>query len=381
MNESKSNVPNMYQTIPAVAALNRVPGFEPMKLLRPAISRKTNEKVLKLGLSYKKLWFKLAHPRGRIWVRKVIITEKIAIYEALVYLDRSDEEPISNFTGSCLFDSEAKNNYVKEAQEEAVNGALSLAGFGPQFADVEMTEDEERFGSEILMSAMPTQIHSADVQPIQKPAVSENEPTQKNVIVKPADEQIKPAVKDVEPVKEQLPIEEAEESELPVSPAEDTLKEETGLPVEPVPSIIQQEKVSNTASLQDQSVHKSQDTLTPTQRAMQILQNRANGVKTNPTPQMPTIQAQKEQESASQKYTRDMPVPEILKVMTFEEAQNVVIDIGICKGKTMKEVAETRPASLKYYLFGGYKEGNNILLAAAKIMYDYLYPQKLEKAG
>ena len=57
MNESKSKVPNMYQTIPAVAALNRVPGFEPMKLLRPARSRKTNEKVLKLALPYKKLWF------------------------------------------------------------------------------------------------------------------------------------------------------------------------------------------------------------------------------------------------------------------------------------------------------------------------------------
>ena len=48
MNESKSNVPNMYQTIPAVAALNRVPGFEPMKLLRPAKSRKTNEKVFQI---------------------------------------------------------------------------------------------------------------------------------------------------------------------------------------------------------------------------------------------------------------------------------------------------------------------------------------------
>ena len=84
------------------------------------------------------------------------------------------------------------------------------------------------------------------------------------------------------------------------------------------------------------------------------------------------------QETAVSRYTPDMPVEEIMKLMTFEEAGKVVVDIGVCKGMTMEEVAERRPPSLKFYLYGGYKGNNNILRAAAQIMLDSL---ELQKAG
>ena len=51
MNEKSNPMPMMYKTIPAVAELNKVPGFDPLKFLRHKVSRKTNEEMLQLALS------------------------------------------------------------------------------------------------------------------------------------------------------------------------------------------------------------------------------------------------------------------------------------------------------------------------------------------
>ena len=64
MNEKSNPMPMMYKTIPAVAELNKVPGFDPLKFLRHKVSRKTNEEMLQLELPYQKLWFRLRHPQG-----------------------------------------------------------------------------------------------------------------------------------------------------------------------------------------------------------------------------------------------------------------------------------------------------------------------------
>lgn len=380
MNESKSNVPNMYQTIPAVAALNHVPGFEPIKLLRPAKSRKGNEVVMKLALPYKKLWFRLAHPKGRIQVNRLKITEQMAIYEAQVYLDRSDTEPISSFTASSIFNSAIKNDYIKEAQEEAIDEALSIAGFGLQFADVEMTKEAERFGSEVPVSAIPA-IKPVNAQTISKPTVNVQPKPQQSV--KPVVNNIpvaRPMMKSPEPVEDKLPIEAVEETELPVSPVmESKVVSEQGeevLPVAPVETAV--EHVQSAQSSQDNG---EQDKLSATQRAMQILQGRVTAGNVNTATPTTAAIPEEVKEAVSHKYTRNTPVPKILKLMTFEEAQNVVVDVGTCVGKTIQEVADTRPAVLKYYQFGGYKGGNNILIAAATIMYNHLESQKMKKAG
>ncbi|MCM1412168.1 MAG: hypothetical protein NC305_16725, partial [Lachnospiraceae bacterium] len=83
-----------------------------------------------------------------------------------------------------------------------------------------------------------------------------------------------------------------------------------------------------------------------------------------------------QEQAAESGYMPDTPVEEILSRMTFEEAQKVVVDVGACKGWTMAEVADRRPPSLKYYVYGGYKGDNNILRAAAKIMLDSLEAKK-----
>lgn len=76
------------------------------------------------------------------------------------------------------------------------------------------------------------------------------------------------------------------------------------------------------------------------------------------------------------RYTPNMPVEEIVSLMTLEEAGKVVVDTGVSKGQTIAEVAERRPPSLKFYRYGGYKGPNNILRAAAQIMLDSMEGQK-----
>ena len=58
MNES-SNPKTMYEAVPAVAELNKVPGFDPLKFLR------RTKDSMRLDLPYQKLWFRMAHPNGR----------------------------------------------------------------------------------------------------------------------------------------------------------------------------------------------------------------------------------------------------------------------------------------------------------------------------
>lgn len=89
--------PMLYTTNAAVASLNHVPGFDPLKFLRRTASRKTGEDVMRLDLRYKKLWFRLACPTGRLKLNALRITEKMAIFEAKVYRDREDAEPLSSY--------------------------------------------------------------------------------------------------------------------------------------------------------------------------------------------------------------------------------------------------------------------------------------------
>lgn len=403
MNESKNKVPTMYESVPAVAAMNRVPGFEPVKLLRKVVSAKTNEEVLKLPLPCKKLWFRLANPKGKIRLNALRITEQLAIYEAQVYLDRGDTEPISSFTASCTKDTAPGGNYIQAAQKEAIDEALSDAGFGLQFVDVGMTEEALRYGSEIPLKSVlnnkspetagkvvvtgnPATAANQNVKDISTPAPITKAHTQvmQAAVMKQPVMQAQ-AVMQV-PVNEQknLPVEEAtEELSLPVSPVvqsqeteakmeEDTLPVQAAMVSAPA-EVVKAEKVAEP----EQQVLPVQKEISEAQRAMQILQR-------NPKAETGTSAAVAEDTvkqvgvEAMPKYDRSMPVPEILKLMTFEEAQQVVVDEGASRGWTMAEIAERRPASLKFYLFGGYKGGNNILLAAARIMYDNL---EMKKAG
>ena len=104
-------------------------------------------------------------------------------------------------------------------------------------------------------------------------------------------------------------------------------------------------------------------------QALEILRRRNAALAQNPEPTQPDM-------TAAPSYTKDMPVEEIVKLMTLEQAKAVVVDAGTCRGKTMEEVAARRIASVKFYLTPGYTSDNNIVRAAARIMLDHVSMQK-----
>ena len=125
MSENKNQGQCMYQSVPAAAAMNRVPGFEPLNFLRMAVSEDTREKVWRLDLRYMKAWFRMARPNGRMKLKSLRITEQIAIFEAQVYMDRSDEEPFSNYIAQCTAEEAKSGDYIREAQDAALLSVLT----------------------------------------------------------------------------------------------------------------------------------------------------------------------------------------------------------------------------------------------------------------
>ena len=300
--------PMLYTTNSAVAALNHVPGFDPLKFLRRTISRKTGEGVMRLDLRYKKLWFRLACPTGRLKLNALRITEKMAIFEAKVYRDREDAEPLSSYVANCTLDATPGGLYVEAAQEEALDIALSNAGFGIQFADV--GSESEEYGSEVPVGA------KAEIsKPVQTKA-----------------EVAKPVQKQAESVKS------AKADPLDAIMADDM----------PVPEQTTAEVVEKPKTVVLESVQPAQTPSEPPKNVIVL-----------------------EQEPPAAAYPQSTPVEEIRRQMTYEQAQNVIVDCGTCKGWTLAQVADRRAASLRWYV-KGYQGENNILRAAAAIIWDSL---------
>lgn len=302
--------PMLYTTNAAVASLNHVSGFDPLKFLRRTTSRKTGEDVMRLDLRYKKLWFRLACPTGRLKLNALRITEKMAIFEAKIYRDREDAEPLSSYVANCTLDATPGGLYVEAAQEEALDTALSNAGFGIQFADV--GSESEEYGSEVPVGAKP------EISKLVQTKVEVAELVQKQPEVMKATSQ--------------------ETDPMDAIMADDM----------PVPEQVTAEVVEKPKTVVLESVQPVQTPAEPPQNVIVL-----------------------EQEPPAAAYTQSTPVEEICRQMTYEQAQNVIVDCGTCKGWTLAQVADRRPASLRWYV-KGYQGENNVLRAAAAIIWDSL---------
>lgn len=402
---SKSdNVPMMYEVFPAVAALNQVQGFNPLKMLRRMVSPKTGEEVLRLDLQYKKLWFRLRHPEGRIRVNPLRITEQIAIYEAQVYLNREDPAPVCSFTSSISKDEAPDGKYIQAAQEDAIDKALTDAGFGIQLSDVTMPESMRHYGSEIPVSqlngnASVTAGQVKATQPVSKPVVQApsapeqsataiqqspapkvaERPVQVTQNVAPA--QPNPAPKAVQPT---APVQTA--------PAANVVKPTVSAPTVKAPAQTVAPQTADTAPVVQSTAVAQPKPVVPVQEQPKPAQevHAANAALEvlrggNPAPVAPVQTVATTAPAAAAEaddkdlpftfgpaYNNSMTPEEIAAVMTLDQAKAVVVDTGVCKGMTMGEVAEKRPVSLKFYIFGGYRGDNNILKAAAKVIYEQL---------
>ena len=101
----------MYESVPVVSELNKVQGFDPLKFLRRTTK---GEKVL--DLKYKKLWFRLKYPNGRIKLSSLKITDQLAIIEARVYFDKNDAQPRSSFIAQREAKATPGGLYIESAQ-------------------------------------------------------------------------------------------------------------------------------------------------------------------------------------------------------------------------------------------------------------------------
>ena len=486
MNKNEQTA-TMYESIPAVAELNKVPGFNPLKLLRRIISPENGEEKLQLDLRYKKLWFRLANPKGRIRLNALRITEQMAIYEAQVFLERTDENPIGSFTSSCTKEEAPGGQYIQAAQYAAMDEALSDAGFGIQFADVGMDAKGSRYGSRIPFNGTSQKKETTALTGTAAVSTERKQPdtasARSTVTAFPAAAEKKEIPQQENPAQASgLPIQGAKAAVnaaaslpagsqggsecLPAGPGKSfgTLPVQSGAAQEPsgqpsagaiqtveasgenktepsariqepaenssLPVGLQATKVQGTAQpagTGEQPVRAGEPESLPVQKnaempaagetgnnlpvserkdmegdtgkavqdMMALLSGQnvpteavasaggntgsaENAEGRGPAPEALGLPVSGEtvQEKADARYTPDMPVEEIVKLMTFEEAGKVVVDTGVCKGQTIAEVAERRPPSLKFYLYGGYRGDNNILRAAAQVMLDSLAAKK-----
>ena len=307
MNETKT----MYHAVPVVSELNRVKGFDPTRFLR-----KTKDGP-KLDLNVKKLWFRLKYPNGRIKLSALKITDQLAIIEARVFLDKNDTQPVSSFTAQTNNQTTPGGLYIEMAQHNAIDEALSSAGFGIQFVPA----NESR-----------------------RPLVSESE-------IPKVEE--KPIV-EVPTVKVEVPIDKKVEPEQVVEP----IVEETVEP--PVVQAIVEEPITEVPAAPIAEMVES----APVEEAPTPVETKPEPAVVAPVNEVTEIQ----EDENNLSYNKGMSVEEICALMTEEEARNYVVPVGTCKNWTMDQVASRRPVSLKYYLSPAYTGDDNILRAAATIM-------------
>lgn len=308
----------MYEQETAVAALHQVEGFDPRKFMR-LIQKEDQSSRYYLDVAYRKLWFRLCYPEGKIVKTIRSITAQMAIVEARVYLNKNDPDDsyVANaFAQKFREDSEIGQKYVELAETAAVGRALSDAGFGLQFADrekemdPEVTEapiDEEVMaGTPICPENIPEEVFGSSVG---EPLMEDMSPGQCGI-------------EDYIPMPDEV---------MRVAEAS---KEE-----------VQQPKAALQPKAAPQPTKKSEQT--PQEQFMQ------NNVAPESTVGI----------------TRDMPVNDIYGKLTRDLAVKVVVSAGCYKGKTLGQIAVEKSGSLQWYV-DSYKGPDNLLRAAAKYLLD-----------
>ena len=135
----------MYETNATVRELNKVDGFEPNKYLR---KENTEDGVsFYLDTKYRLLWFRLKYPDGKIIKIPKALNKEYATFEVRIYADKNDAEDnflANGFASRYKDDSNEKFglNFVESAETAALGRALKDAGFGTQFCDIALPDDQ-----------------------------------------------------------------------------------------------------------------------------------------------------------------------------------------------------------------------------------------------
>lgn len=420
-----------YKTVPAAKELQKVPQFDPLKYLRKTISQRTGEKVLKLDLRYKKMWFHFAYPNGRMLLTPLRVTDQMAMFEACLFSSQENGSLLAQFTAR-TDRKDTGGQYIQVAQDNALDQALDNAGFGIQFADLIEPINEHEPGSEVLLSQVEAllrkskpeceqdrplhnatdcttaskPVQAAPAQPEPRPVVASADTTQADadVSLNPNDPtssvQSEPTTNSAEkPVVEDNPniplhgaqAEPAADS-VPDSVSRIGAKRKTG----PAPATDKKETETNeTADLLQmlgavpattnnpvppQSVEKATVVDFPKQPEENVspLNNDAHGAAVcedkatvleseSPTGSLTT--------NPAATYSEDMTVDEIRERMTIDQARALLVTFGPNNGWTLGQVFERRPSSLRFYALVS-KDASNSIKAGSYLLLDEMTRQR-----
>ena len=154
----------MAKNMEIINGLNEVEGFDPAAFLRK-LQSEAGEEQLYLDVKYRKLWFRLKYPLGKIAKRIIKLENDYAIIESRIYLDRNDPE--DNYISCAMAqrwrteDDAYGKKYVETAETAAVGRALADAGFGIQFSE----PGEERDPNPVDAPVSLPQYSNSDLPP------------------------------------------------------------------------------------------------------------------------------------------------------------------------------------------------------------------------
>lgn len=285
----------LFNAVPVVSELNRVVGFDPLKFL------KKTSRGHELELRYKKLWFRLKYPSGRTRLTPLRITDQLAIIEAKVFFDKDDADPASSYIATMTQEKAPAGLYIQAAEHDALDMALTNAGFGIQFMPMPKADTPCAEQTAPVMEAEPAPAPQAAAKPVVAQAA----------VVQLAEQEV-----------------------------------------------VHYEEIAPDAAPVEVTVEQSAEAV----------------VESTVETELPFVYDEPNVTS----YTKDMDVDTICTLMTEAEAENIIVSIGTCTGQTLGQVAERRPASLKWYV-KGYSGDDNVLRAGAKLMLDKL--QRLANAS
>lgn len=364
----------------AVAALNRVEGFNPMELAR-TLTKEGQEDQLYLDVKYRKLWFRLVHPLGKIVSSIRSFTENMAIVEARIYLDKCDAE--GNYIANAFSqrfrtnDPNFGDKFLEMAETAAVGRALSDAGFGLQFADVGEENDPMQVdaGIQIPGTAAQSQVQGNDIpqggmtwNPQMQSAMQGNNIPPANQYgqnIQPGmtgNPQMQPAVTENQGMQATAQNQGNQSQTMP----QGTANPQSSVPTQSNPMMnqfYQQAQEKGTTIGQNPSG-------TPQMQNGFGNQNQQAG-------QMPQMQGNSQtssQYSPTASLDESLPVEELVQRMTYEQATQVVITgNGKFGGKTMGQVAVESPKNLEWFA-QSYSGKNHLISASARVLLNAAMP-------
>ncbi len=370
----------LYDRSEAVAALNRVEGFNPMELAR-TLTKEGQEDQLYLDVKYRKLWFRLVYPLGKIVSSIRSFTENMAIVEARIYLDKCDAE--ENYVANAFSqrfrtnDPNFGDKFLEMAETAAVGRALSDAGFGLQFVDVGEENDPMQVDAGIQMPSMTaqSQVQGNDIPQGGMPWNPQMQPSMQGNNISPANQygqniqpgmtgnpQMQPAMTENQGMQATAQNQGNQSQTMP----QGTANPQSSVPTQSNPMMNQfyqqaQEKGTTIGQNPSETPQMQNSFGNQNQQAGQMPQMQGNSQSSN-------------QYSPAASLDESLPVEELVQRMTYEQATQVVITgNGKFGGKTMGQVAVESPKNLEWFA-QSYSGKNHLIPAAARVLLNAAMP-------